>query len=90
MFQPDWLILSILHQSYGYNLDIMPQSVCLVVNPIMVYSYGFLFNYMTVGQASDSMTALDVELKAVGWCLMLVCSLAHVAQLELFFSSDYL
>ena len=41
-----------------YNLDIMRQSACLVLNPIMVYSYGFLFNYTTVGQASDSMTAL--------------------------------
>ena len=31
----------------GYNLDIMRQSACLVVNPITVYSYGFLFNCMT-------------------------------------------
>ena len=42
----------------GYNLDIMRQSACLVFNPIRVYSYGFLFNCTTVGQASDSMTAL--------------------------------
>ena len=35
----------------GYNLDIMRQSACLVSNPIMVYSYGFLFNLMAVGQA---------------------------------------
>ena len=42
----------------GYNLDIMPQSSCLVLNPITVYSYGFLFNCTTVGQASDTMTAL--------------------------------
>ena len=42
----------------GYNLDIMRQSACLVLNLIMVYScYGFLLN-CTVGQASDSMTAL--------------------------------
>ena len=41
-----------------YNLDIMRQSACLVLNPITVYSYGFLFNCRTVGQASDSMTAL--------------------------------
>ena len=27
----------------GYNLDIMRQSACLVLNPITVYSYGFLF-----------------------------------------------
>ena len=42
----------------GYNLDIMRQSACLVLNPITVYSYGFLFNCPTVGQASNSMTAL--------------------------------
>ena len=42
----------------GYNLDIMRQSACLVVNPITVYSYGFLFNCMAVGRASDSMTVL--------------------------------
>ena len=42
----------------GYNLDIMRQSACLVLTPITVYSYGFLFNCTTVGQISDSMTAL--------------------------------
>ena len=41
-----------------YNLDIMRQSVCLVLNPITVYSYDFLLNCTTQGQASDSMTAL--------------------------------
>ena len=41
-----------------YNLDIMRQSACLVLNPITVYSYGFLFNCTTVGSASDSMTSL--------------------------------
>ena len=43
---------------FGYNLDITRQSACLVLNPITVYSHGFLFNCTTVGQASDSMTAL--------------------------------
>ena len=42
----------------GYNLDIMRQSACLVLNPITVYSYGFLLNCTTVGQASGSMTPL--------------------------------
>ena len=42
----------------GYNLDIMRQSACLVLNPITVYSFGFLFNSTKVDQASDSMTAL--------------------------------
>ena len=42
----------------GYNLDIMRQSICLVVNPFTVYSFVFLFNCTMVGQASDSMMAL--------------------------------
>ena len=34
-------------------------TVCMpVLNPITVYSYGFLFSCTTVGQASVSMTAL--------------------------------
>ena len=39
-------------------MDIMRQSAYLVVNPITVDSYGFLFNCTTVGQASDLMIAL--------------------------------
>ena len=41
----------------GY-LDIMRQSACLILNPITVNSYGFLFNCTTADQASNSMTAL--------------------------------
>ena len=39
-------------------MDIMRQSACLVVNPIMVYSYAFFFHRTTVGQASESTEAL--------------------------------
>ena len=42
----------------GYNLDVMRQSACLVLNPITVYRYGLLFNCTMVGHASDSLTAL--------------------------------
>ena len=75
---------------FGYNLDIMRQSAYLVLNPITVYSYGFLFNCTTVGQASDSMTALTLSFNRwVGaWCLSV--AVPTVAQLEVFFSSDYL
>ena len=46
------------YKRVGYNMDIMRQSACLVVNPITVDSYGFLINYTTVGQASYLLTAL--------------------------------
>ena len=40
------------------RVEYMRQSAYLVVNPIMVYSYYFPFDCMTVGQASDSVPAL--------------------------------
>ena len=42
----------------GYSFDAIRQSACLILNPITLYSNGFFFNCTTVGQASDSMTAL--------------------------------
>ena len=67
-------------------MDIMRQSACLFVNPIMVYSYGFLFNCTTVGQASDSTKIFNPLVGAR--CLSLAGP--TVAQLEVCFSSDYL
>ena len=39
------------YKRVGYNVDIMRQSACLVVNPITVESYGFLLNCTTMGQS---------------------------------------
>ena len=33
-----------IYKRVGCSMDIMRQSACLVVNPIRVQSYGFLFN----------------------------------------------
>ena len=44
-------------QNEGCDIDIMRQSACVVVNPITIHSYAFLFNCTMVGQASDSMMA---------------------------------
>ena len=43
------------YKKVGYKMDIMRQSACLVVNLIMVYNHGFLFNCTTVGQTPDSL-----------------------------------
>ena len=40
-----------------YNLNVMRQSACLVINPIMVDGYAALFNYTPVDRVSDSMMA---------------------------------
>ena len=45
------------YKRIGYSLDIMGQTACLVVNPIIVDGYASLFNCTTAVRASDSMTA---------------------------------
>ena len=45
------------YKRIGYSLDIMRQTACLVVNPIIIDGYGSLFNCTTAVRASDSMTA---------------------------------
>ena len=41
------------YKKIGYNIDVLRQTACLVVNPIMVNSFAYLFNCTTVGRASD-------------------------------------
>ena len=45
------------YKRIGYNLNVMRQSACLVINPITVDGYASLFNCTPVGRASDSMMA---------------------------------
>ena len=40
-----------------YTLDIVRQTTCLILNPIMVEGYAALFSCTAVVQASGSMTA---------------------------------
>ena len=40
----------------GYNINVLQQTACLVVNPIKVVIFAFLFNCTPVGRTSDSMT----------------------------------
>ena len=48
----------IRHKRIGYDLNVMRQSACLVINPITVNNFAALFNCTPVDQASDSMMAL--------------------------------
>ena len=43
------------YKRIGYNLNVMRQSACLVINPITVDGNAALFNCTPVDQASDSM-----------------------------------
>ena len=41
------------YKKIGYNIDVLRQTACLIVKPIKVNSFAYLFNCMTVGRASD-------------------------------------
>ena len=38
------------YKKIGYKIDVLRQTACLVVNPIKVSSFAYLFNYTTVGR----------------------------------------
>ena len=38
----------------GYNINVLQQTVCFVVNPITFGNFAFLFNCTPVGRASES------------------------------------
>ena len=45
------------YKKIGYNINVLKQTACLVVNPITVGNFAILFNCTPVGRTSDSMTA---------------------------------
>ena len=49
----DFPFLSVRYKKIGYNIYVLRQTACLVVNPIKVNSFAYLFNSTTVGRASD-------------------------------------
>ena len=44
------------YKMIGYNINVLQQTACLVVNPITVGNFAFLFNCTPVGRTSDSVT----------------------------------
>ena len=43
------------YKKIGYNINVLQQTACLVVSPITVVNFAFLFNCTPVGWTSDSM-----------------------------------
>ena len=43
------------YKKIGYNIIVLQQTACLVVNPITVGNFAFLFNCTPVGRTLDSM-----------------------------------
>ena len=69
----------IRHKRTGYNLNVIRQCACLVVNPVMVDNFPALFNCKPVDRASDSYNGPDLKLFIiVGWGRSsFVCCLVH-------------
>ena len=46
------------YKRIGYNINVLQQTACLVVKPITVGNFAFLFSCSPVGRTLDSMTVL--------------------------------
>ena len=49
------VVIRYMHKRTGFNINVMRQSVCLVINLITVNNFASLLNCTPVGRASDSM-----------------------------------
>ena len=54
-FSAQFIIIISHYKKIGYNINVLQQKACLVVNPITVGNFAFLFSCMPVGRTSDSM-----------------------------------
>ena len=52
-FNYHFIKIIICYKKFGYSIDILRQAACLIINPIQVYSFAYLFNCTTVGRATD-------------------------------------
>ena len=61
-FSDQFRKIIIRHKHIGYDSNVMRQSACLVINPIMVDdTFAALFNCTPVDQASDSIMAQPIH-----------------------------
>ena len=51
------VITRVLCKKMGYNMNVVQQTVCMVVNPNMVDNFASVFNCTMVSWVSDRMTA---------------------------------
>ena len=45
----------------GFNINVLQQTTCLVVNPITVSNFAFLFNWTPMGLTSDSIIVSEYD-----------------------------
>ena len=56
-FSDQFRKIIICHKRFGYDLNVMRQSACLVINPITLDNFSAHINCTLVDQASDAMMA---------------------------------
>ena len=54
IFSAQFIEIIFHYKKNGYNINVLQQTACLVVNPITVGNFAFLFNCMPMGRTSDS------------------------------------
>ena len=55
-FSAQFIKMIIHYKKIGYNINVLQQTACLVVIPITVGNFAFLFSCTLVGLTSESMT----------------------------------
>ena len=75
----------------GYNLNVMRQSACLVLNPVMVDNYAAFFNCMADGSGIRHYDGPDITLFILaGWGRSFLSVTWPIGvQLEIFFCSGF-
>ena len=56
-FSDQFRKITVRYKRIGYNMNVMRQTACLVVNTITVINFADLFNCTPVGRVSDLMMA---------------------------------
>ena len=56
IFSAQFIKIISQYKKIGYSINVLQQTACLMVNPITVGNFAFLFNCMMVGWTVDSMT----------------------------------
>ena len=66
-FSAQFIKIISYYKKIGYNINVLQQTACLVVNPITVGNFAFLFNCTPVGQTSDDGSDLKTYLLMRWW-----------------------
>ena len=57
-FSAQFIKLISHYKKIGYNINVLQQTACFVVNQITVGNFAILFNCTPMGRTSDSLTVL--------------------------------